>query len=144
MVGLIWSWPVFCMQMAGYILTQRWAYDINQFAIGYEMRHGQAQLRQHFSGFIKLIQICVVIMYLIYMFSLPSATDLSDLEGFCQFMGIESFIIAAVQLCVMSCGVLKSVRQQNRELGNVVIFEALVFFISSIATGLFCIWLGKG
>ena len=36
MVGLIWSWPVFCMQMAGYILTQRWAYDINQFAIGYE------------------------------------------------------------------------------------------------------------
>jgi len=30
------------------------------------------------------------------MFSLPSQTDLSDLQGFCQFMGIESFIIAAV------------------------------------------------
>jgi hypothetical protein len=83
-------------------------------------------------------------MYLVYMFSLPSATDLSDLEGFCQFIGITSFIIAAVQLCVLSCGVLKSVREQNRELGNVIIFEALVYFAATIVMGLFCLWLGKG
>jgi hypothetical protein len=45
-------------------------------------------------------------------------------------MGIESFIIAAVQLCVMMCGVLKAIRSNNRELGNVVYFEAGVFFLS--------------
>jgi len=45
MVGLIWSWPVFCLQMAGYVLTQRWAYDLHQFGIGYEQRPRQAALR---------------------------------------------------------------------------------------------------
>jgi hypothetical protein len=144
MAALIWTWPYFCQQMATYVLSQRWAFDLNSISIGYENRIQRRRLRRHFSGFIKLILCCLVLLYLFYMFSLPDEIDSTNLASLCQYMAILSFIIAASMLCVFLCGALKSLRMLNRVAGNAAYFEAAVFFFAQVSAGLFNIWLAKG
>ena len=130
--------------MATYVLSQRWAFDLNSISIGYENRVQRERLRRHFSGFIKLILCCLLLLYLFYMFTMPSHLKSSDLTSLCSYMAILSFIIAASMLCVFLCGALRALRSISREAGNAAYFEACVFFFAQVSAGLFNLWLADG
>ena len=72
MVCLLWSWPLFCQQMAVYILSQRWTFDMVELNAGYENIEGRREIRMEFKGFIICILGWVVILYIFFVFSLPS------------------------------------------------------------------------
>jgi hypothetical protein len=139
---LMWTWPVFCIQMAAFMLSQRWFYDIKllEFGDNYAARR---LWRKRFSGAITLIIVCLCLMYLLYMFQLPSTDDDETLRSIFQYMAIISFVIAGVLVCVYLCGALQQLRFISPNAGNAAYFEAAVFLLALVGAGLFNLWLSN-
>lgn len=123
-------------------MSQRWTYDLKQLEFG-DNFNARRLWRKRFSGAITLIVICLVLLYILYMFQLPSTDDEDVLKSIFQYMAIISFVIAGVLVCVFMCGALKSLRFISRNAGNAAYFEAAVFLVSQVAAGLFNLWLSN-
>ncbi|MFN9897695.1 MAG: hypothetical protein ACK55Z_02620 [bacterium] len=69
--------------MAAYTLTQRWGYDVAEVSVGYENLEGRRDIRLTFKGLIMCILGLVVMLYLFFLFSLPSNTKGLAIIYFC-------------------------------------------------------------
>ena len=83
MVCLLWGWPLCCQQLAAYTLAQRWGYDVAEVSVGYENLEGRREIRLTFKGLIMCILGLVVMLYLFFLFSLPSNTKGLAIIYFC-------------------------------------------------------------
>ena len=113
MVCLLWSWPLCCQQLAVYILSQRWAFDVGELGTGYENIEGRREFRRAFKGLIMCILGLVVMLYLFFLFSLPSNTKGLAIIYFCQELAFTSWLVCVVLLIVALCGPLKDLRSIN-------------------------------
>lgn len=92
--------------------------------------------------FVLAITVFVVILYLVYMLSLPQSMG-EELYSLFFFLAVFNFIIAAIVACCVFMYV-KRLTQINALYGKVVMYEALVFIVAMNVSGAFNYWMHKG
>jgi hypothetical protein len=68
MFGLLWTYPVINYVLAAYVLAGRWVFDL--FVLNrpaYNLRN----LRRQMGCFVLAVMVFVMILYLVYLLSLP-------------------------------------------------------------------------
>lgn len=95
------------------------------------------------SVFVIAVIVFVVIIYFVYMLSLPVQADMKDLPGIFYFLAIFQWITASIIMCSILL-YIKRIHLMSPQYGKVVLFEAIVFIFSNLAAGGFNFWLGKG
>ena len=99
--------------------------------------------RQRMNSFLWMVILLVVLMYMIYMMTLPGNYT-TDLDKLFKFLAIFNWIIAVVVTCLAFVFVKKMMEDIPGLYSKMVCAEALVFIIAQVITGSFCYWLGSG
>ena len=92
--------------------------------------------------FVVAIVIFVIIMYLVYMLSLPEDDSLDALGGVFFYLAIFEWLCAAILLISIFLYV-KRITMHNQIYGRAVMIEAIVFAISNTVAGFFNYYLSK-
>lgn len=92
--------------------------------------------------FVLAVVVFVVILYLVYMLSLPTNMG-SELNSLFFFLAVFNWIVGAIVFCMLFMYV-KKLRELNADYGKIVLIEAAVFIGAMAISGGFCFWLGKG
>ena len=92
--------------------------------------------------FVIAIVIFVIIMYLVYMLSLPANETLEDLDGVFFYLAVFQWLCSAILLISIFLYV-KRISLVNRIYGKAVLMEALVFTFSNLVAGFFNFYLSK-
>ena len=90
-----------------------------------------------------MIVLLVLLMYLIYMMSLPINME-DELTKLFKFIAIFNWIVAAVLGCMGFIFVKKMLEELNQGYAKTVFAEAIVFISAQLLSGGFCFWLGSG
>ena len=93
--------------------------------------------------FVIAIVVFVIIMYLVYILSLPLDFTEKDLPDIFYFIAIFEWIVAAILFCSIFLYV-KRIAIFNEEYGKTVFLEAVVFIVSNVLAGIFNFWMGRG
>ena len=96
-LGFIWTYPLINFVVISYTVSSHWVYDL--MTLMYAERANPLLLRRQMVIFVIAIAVFIVIMYLVYMFSLPASADGSDLKDIFYFLAIFEWIVAAIILC---------------------------------------------
>ena len=92
--------------------------------------------------FVVAIAIFVVVIYLIYMLSLPRKEEYEQLEELFFYLAIFEWLVAGI-LVISIFLYLKPIMNNNRIYGKMVWIEAIVFTMSNILAGFFNYFLSK-
>ena len=92
--------------------------------------------------FVVAIVIFVVIMYLVYMLSLPEDDSLDALGGVFFYLSIFEWLCAAI-LTISIFLYVKKITMHNQIYGRAVLIEAIVFAFSNTVAGFFNYYLSK-
>ena len=92
--------------------------------------------------FVLAITVFVVILYLVYMLSLPKTMG-EELYSLFFFLAVFNWIIAAIVGCCVFMYV-KRLQAVNAQYGKVVMIEACFFIAAMCVSGAFNFWLHKG
>lgn len=95
-IAFIWTYPLINFVVISYTVSSHWVYDLMRLMYA---NQNPVQLRRQMSVFVIAVIVFIVIMYLVYMLSLPIETDLSDLPGIFYFLAIFEWIVAAILMC---------------------------------------------
>ena len=89
-----------------------------------------------------LLTFCII-MYLVYIMSLPVGEELSDLSAIFYFIAVFEWICAAILLCSIFLYV-KRIAGFNPAYGKTVLIEAIVLISANVVAGVFNFWMAKG
>ena len=91
--ALVWTYPLINFIVISYTVSSHWVYDLMTI-----MHANQAPmaLRRQMKVFIVAIVFFVVIMYLVYMLSLPPTTGKDDLPQIFFYLAIFGWLVAAI------------------------------------------------
>ena len=92
--------------------------------------------------FVIAIVIFVVVIYLIYMLSLPQTTVVEQINQLFFYMAIFEWLTAAILLISMFL-YLQRIMRTNRIYGKMVLVEAVTFTCSNLFAGFFNYFLYK-
>ena len=92
--------------------------------------------------FVVAIVIFVVIMYLVYMLSLPASDTIESLDGVFFYLAIFEWLCAAILLISIFL-YIKRISMNNRIYGKAVLMESIVFAFANIMAGFFNYYLSK-
>lgn len=92
--------------------------------------------------FVVAIVIFVIIMYLVYMLSLPRTDELESLEGVYFYLAIFEWLCAAI-IFISIFLYVKRIAMNNRLYGKAVLMEACVFAFANLVAGFFNYYLSK-
>ena len=93
--------------------------------------------------FVIAIVIFVVILYLVYMLSLPANDSIDMLESVFFYLAIFEWLCAAI-LAISIFLYIKRIIANNRQYGKAVLMEGLVFCFANIIAGVFNYEMSKG
>jgi len=93
--------------------------------------------------FVIAIVIFVVILYLVYMLSLPADDSLLMLESVFFYLAIFEWLCAAI-LAISIFLYIKRILANNRIYGKAVLMEGIVFTFANILSGIFNYYMSKG
>ena len=99
-------------------------------------------LRRQMKVFVVAIIIFVIIMYLVYMLSLPIGSTIDDLDEVFFYLAIFQWLVAAI-LFISIFLYVRRITMNNPIYGKAVLVEALVFIISNVVAGFFNFFLCK-
>lgn len=92
--------------------------------------------------FVVAIVIFVIIMYLVYMLSLPANNTKDSLNEVFFYLAIFEWLVAAI-LVISIFLYVKRISMNNRWYGKAVFFEAIAFAIANIVAGIFNYYMSK-
>jgi hypothetical protein len=139
MFAFIWSYPVINYILAAYTLTGRWVFDLIVLN-NPDIR--PRNLRRHMNCFVLAVIVFVVILYLVYMLSLPQTMD-DELSQLFYFLAVFNWIVGAIVLCMVFMYISR-LQRVNANYGKSVLYEAIIFIAAQAISGGFNFWLGKG
>lgn len=140
MLALIWTYPLLNFILMSYTSNSRWVYDLMTLAT----QNAQPRmLRQQMGIFICALLTFCIIMYLVYIMSLPVGEELSDLSAIFYFIAVFEWICAAILLCSIFLYV-KRIAGFNPAYGKTVLIEAIVLISANVVAGVFNFWMAKG
>ena len=93
--------------------------------------------------FVVAIVFFVVIMYLVYLLSLPPSDSEDDLPEIFFYLAIFEWLVAAI-LFISIFLYVKRITSLNATYGRAVAVEAIVFILANVAAGLFNYYMSKG
>ena len=135
----IWTYPLINFIVASYTISSHWCYDLMVLMHG---NQGIWALRRQMNVFVIAIVIFVVVIYLIYMLSLPQTTVVEQINQLFFYMAIFEWLTAAILLISMFL-YLKRIMNSNRIYGKMVWVEAITFTCSNTFAGFFNYFLYK-
>ena len=138
--ALIWTYPLINFIVISYTVSSHWVYDLMTI-----MHANQAPLalRNQMKVFVVAIVFFVIIMYLVYMLSLPDGPKYEKLCELFFYLAIFEWLVASI-LIISVFLYLKRIMNSNRIYGKIVWIEAIVFIASNIIAGFFNYFLSKG
>ena len=139
MFALIWTYPLINFIVASYTISSHWCYDLMLLL---HPRMGFAILRRQMNVFVVCIVIFVVIMYLVYMLTLPLSAEYEQLQDLFFYLAIFEWLVAAI-LIISIFLYLKRIMNINRLYGKTVWIEGIVFTTSNVVAGFFNYYLSK-
>ena len=131
--AFFWTYPLINFIVISYTVSSHWVYDLMTI-----MHANQAPvaLRRQMKVFVVAIVIFVIIMYLVYMLSLPQTTAATDLPQIFFYLAIFEWLVAAI-LFISIFLYVKRISSLNAQYGRAVAAEATVFILSNVAAGIF-------
>lgn len=138
--AFFWTYPLINYIVVSYTVSSHWVYDLMTI-----MHANQAPvaLRRQMKVFVVAIVIFVIIMYLVYMLSLPQTTGQADLPQIFFYLAIFEWLVAAI-LFISIFLYVKRISSLNAQYGRAVAVEAIVFILSNVAAGIFNYNMSKG
>ena len=138
--AFIWTYPLINFIVASYTISSHWCYDLMVLLNG-NIEFGI--LRRQMNVFVVAIVIFVVIMYLVYMLSLPQRTDKDELPQIFFYLAIFEWLVAAI-LFISIFLYVKRISSLNAAYGRAVLVEAVVFITANVLAGIFNYFMSKG
>ena len=137
--AFIWTYPLINFIVVSYSMSSHWVYDLMTLIHG---NQAPEMIRRQMKVFVVAIVIFVIIMYLVYMLSLPSGDSIENLDGVFFYLAIFEWLCAAILLISIFLYV-RRITMNNRMYGKVVLMEAIVFSSANIIAGFFNYYLSK-
>ena len=137
--AFIWTYPLINFIVVSYSMSSHWVYDLMTLIHG---NQAPEMIRRQMKVFVVAIVIFVIIMYLVYMLSLPSGDSIENLDGVFFYLAIFEWLCAAILLISIFLYV-RRITMNNRMYGKVVLMEAIVFASANIIAGFFNYYLSK-
>ena len=138
--AFLWTYPIMNYLLASMLICFRWAVDHKML---HENIINMRLERQRMNSFLWMVVLLVVLMYLLYMMTLPINMT-SDLDKLFKFLAIFNFIIAVIVTCLGFVFVKKMMQDIPGLYSKMVLAEAVVFTSAQLVSGIFCFWLGTG
>ena len=138
--ALIWTYPLINFIVISYTVSSHWVYDLMTI-----MHANQAPLvlRNQMKVFVVAIVFFVIIMYLVYMLSLPQHPDKEELPQIFFYLAIFEWLVAAI-LFISIFLYVKRISSLNAVYGRAVAIEAVVFITANVLAGIFNYFMSKG
>ena len=137
--AFVWTYPLINMIVVSYTISSHWVYDLMTLIHG---NQAPELIRRQMKVFVVAIVIFVIIMYLVYMLSLPSKDTIESLDGVFFYLAVFQWLCSAILLISIFLYV-KRIALVNRIYGKAVLMEALVFTFSNLTAGFFNFYLSK-
>jgi len=137
--ALIWTYPLINFIVASYTISSHWCYDL---MIMLHPQMGFGLLRRQMNVFVVCIVIFVVIMYLVYMLTLPLKPEYNQMQDLFFYLAIFEWLVAAILIISMFL-YLKRIMNSNPIYGRAVWVEGITFTVSNIVAGFFNYFLSK-
>lgn len=138
--ALIWTYPMINNIVVSYSASSHWVYDLMAIMHG---NQAQEIVRRQMKVFVVAIVIFVIIMYLVYMLSLPTDNSIDILAGVFFYLAIFEWLCAAI-LIISIFLYVKRIYMNSRTYGKAVFMEALVFSFANLTAGVFNFYMSKG
>ena len=140
MFAFIWTYPMINNIVVSYTASSHWVYDLMAIMHG---NAAQEIIRRQMKVFVVAIVIFVIILYLVYMLSLPANGDIEYLESVFFYLAIFEWLCAAI-ITISIFLYIKRITMNNRLYGKVVLMEAVVFSFANVIAGIFNYYMSKG
>ena len=137
--AFIWTYPLINYIVVSYTTSSHWVYDLMTMIHG---NNAPEVIRRQMKVFVVAIVIFVIIMYLVYMLSLPNNDSVESLEGVFFYLAVFEWLVAAILLVSIFLYV-KRIAMNNRTYGKVVLMEAITFSFANLVAGTFNYFLSK-
>ena len=137
--ALVWTYPLINYIVVSYTTSSHWVYDLMTLIHG---NQAPEVIRRQMKVFVVAIVIFVIIMYLVYMLSLPSGDRIEDLDGVFFYLAIFEWLCAAILLISIFLYV-RRISMNNAVYGKAVLMEAVVFAFANTIAGVFNYYLSK-
>lgn len=133
--AFIWTYPLINFIVISYTTSSHWVYDLMTLING---NQAAGLVRRQLKVFVVAIVIFVIIMYLVYMLSLPpsDSNDIENLDGVFFYLAIFEWLCAAI-LFISIFLYVRRITMNNRIYGKAVLMEALVFAFANTVAGIF-------
>jgi len=140
MFAFLFTYPMINNIVVSYTASSHWVYDLMAIMHG---NVAQEAIRRQMKVFVVAIVIFVVILYLVYMLSLPAQDDIEFLQSVFFYLAIFEWLCAAI-ITISIFLYIKRITANNRLYGKVIMMEALVFSFANIIAGIFNYYMSKG
>ena len=140
MFAFIWTYPMINNIVVSYTASSHWVYDLMAIMHG---NAAQEIIRRQMKVFVVAIVIFVIILYLVYMLSLPANGDIEYLDSVFFYLAIFEWLCAAI-ITISIFLYIKRITMNNRLYGKIVLMEAVVFSFANIISGIFNYYMSKG
>lgn len=137
--ALIWTYPLINNIVVSYTTSSHWVYDLMTLLHG---NQANEIIRRQMKVFVIAIVIFVIIMYLVYMLSLPVSDSIESLDGVFFYLAIFQWLCAAI-ISISIFLYVKRIAMSNRTYGKTVLMEAIVFAFANLIGGFFNYYLSK-
>ena len=137
--AFIWTYPLINYIVISYTTSSHWVYDLMKIIHG---NQAPQAIRRQMKVFVVAIVIFVIIMYLVYMLSLPGGDSIDNLDGVYFYLAIFEWLCAAILLISIFLYV-RRISMNNRVYGKAVLMEALVFTFANTVAGTFNYYMSK-
>ena len=137
--AFIWTYPLINYIVISYTTSSHWVYDLMTIIHG---NQAPQVIRRQMKVFVVAIVIFVVIMYLVYMLSLPAGDTIENLDGVYFYLAIFEWLCAAI-LVISIFLYVRRISMNNRVYGKAVLMEAVVFAFANTVAGFFNYYMSK-
>ena len=137
--AFIWTYPLINYIVISYTTSSHWVYDLMTIIHG---NQAPQVIRRQMKVFVVAIVIFVIIMYLVYMLSLPAGDTIENLEGVYFYLAIFEWLCAAI-LVISIFLYVRRISMNNRVYGKAVLMEAVVFAFANTVAGFFNYYMSK-